>query len=296
MKKTYSSDVNIENFFHNGKVENPLFLKKHLITYIGNKRKLLNLIEKSIKIIKSDTGKEKFSFFDGFSGSGVVSRALKQHANLIISNDLEPFTVPISKCFLSNTTDIDSAILNKEFNYLNTELEDHKLKEGFITELYSPKDENNINYDDRVFYTRRNAMYLDTARQLMEELEYKNLFLAPLLSKASIHVNTSGVFKGFYKDKNTKKGKFGGTNSNALTRIKSNIYVEKPVLSNFNVDYRVYNDDVNEVVDNIPNVDIAYYDPPYNQHPYGSNYFMLNLITENKRPSNISKVSGIPKK
>ena len=24
--------------------------------------------------------------------------------------------------------------------------------------------------------------------------------------------------------------------------------------------------------------------PPYNQHPYGSNYFMLNVIAENKEP------------
>jgi adenine-specific DNA-methyltransferase len=41
-------------------------------------------------------------------------------------------------------------------------------------------------------------------------------------------------------------------------------------------------------------VDLAYLDPPYNQHPYGSNYFMLNLILENKYPENISNVSGIP--
>ena len=37
-----------------------------------------------------------------------------------------------------------------------------------------------------------------------------------------------------------------------------------------------------------------YIDPPYNQHPYGSNYFMLNLINNYVRPREISKVSGIP--
>ena len=42
---------------------------------------------------------------------------------------------------------------------------------------------------------------------------------------------------------------------------------------------------------------MAYFDPPYNQHPYGSNYFMLNLLAEYKRPDleKISRVSGIPK-
>jgi adenine-specific DNA-methyltransferase len=41
-------------------------------------------------------------------------------------------------------------------------------------------------------------------------------------------------------------------------------------------------------------LDVLYLDPPYNQHPYGSNYFMLNVIAENKEPERLSKVSGIP--
>lgn len=41
-------------------------------------------------------------------------------------------------------------------------------------------------------------------------------------------------------------------------------------------------------------IDITYIDPPYNQHPYGSNYFMLNTILNNKLGENISKVAGIP--
>jgi hypothetical protein len=44
----------------------------------------------------------------------------------------------------------------------------------------------------------------------------------------------------------------------------------------------------------LPQVDLIYLDPPYNQHPYGSNYFMLNLICTNERPHTLSKVSGIP--
>ncbi len=40
-------------------------------------------------------------------------------------------------------------------------------------------------------------------------------------------------------------------------------------------------------------VQLAYLDPPYNQHPYGSNYFMLNLILKNKLDVAISDVSGI---
>jgi adenine-specific DNA-methyltransferase len=43
-------------------------------------------------------------------------------------------------------------------------------------------------------------------------------------------------------------------------------------------------------------LDLVYLDPPYNQHPYGSNYFMLNLIASNVAPApeTLSRVSGIP--
>jgi len=52
--------------------------------------------------------------------------------------------------------------------------------------------------------------------------------------------------------------------------------------------------DANVIADCVEAVDVAYIDPPYNQHPYGSNYFMLNLIADYIEPTSISEVSGIP--
>ena len=48
------------------------------------------------------------------------------------------------------------------------------------------------------------------------------------------------------------------------------------------------------MIDELPLVDITYLDPPYNKHPYGSNYFMLNTILNNQITGNLSQVSGIP--
>jgi adenine-specific DNA-methyltransferase len=118
--------------------------------------------------------------------------------------------------------------------------------------------------------------------------------LAPLLSEASIHANTSGVYKGFYKNKETGIGQFGGSNQDALYRITGNIQLPFPIFSNFEADVIVCNGDSNEIIETLPEVDIAYLDPPYNQHPYGSNYFMLNLIVDYQYPQNMSKISGIP--
>jgi adenine-specific DNA-methyltransferase len=117
-----------------------------------------------------------------------------------------------------------------------------------------------------------------------------------LLIKASINNNTSGVFKGFHK--NGKKGCFGGKAKNALSRILKNIRLDLPVWSDDNFRVKCYNKDINAMIlEDLPeDIDIIYLDPPYNQHPYGSNYFMLNIIALNEEPDEISKVSGIPKK
>ena len=272
------------------------YLTEQIITYIGNKRSLLDFIAKGINIVQKRLGKEKLDIFDVFTGSGILARHCKQFSNTLIVNDLEKYATVTGECYLSNKNEIDMPVLKEIYDELLKNIENSPLEEGIITKLYSPKDDNEIKKDERVFYTRRNAMYIDTMRKLIQSIpsQYQKYFLAPLIAKASIHANTSGVFKGFHKNKETGLGQFGGTNSDALSRIKNNIALPFPIFSNFNCNYTVYNGNSNEVVKEVPEMDLAYLDPPYNQHPYGSNYFMLNLILENKYPENISNVSGIP--
>jgi len=275
--------------------ENESYLNKQIITYIGNKRSLLPFIEIGIKKAINKLNKNKIKTFDVFSGSGIVARYLKQFSELLITNDLEKYSKVINECYLSNENEINIVILRDYYNKIISET-DKELKSGIISELYAPKDDGNIKKGERAFYTKKNAIYIDTVRQLIENIpeNYQKYFLAPLLSEASIHANTSGVFKGFYKNKETGIGQFGGENSDALPRITGDIILPFPVFSNFNCDVQVYNDDSNEIIKTLPEVDLAYIDPPYNQHPYGSNYFMLNLILDYKYPEKTSKISGIP--
>ena len=115
-----------------------------------------------------------------------------------------------------------------------------------------------------------------------------------MLYEASVHANTSGVFKGFYKSKTKNVGKFGGEGENALERIKGKIELKKPVFSDNDAQITLFKEDANVLVKHLQNIDITYIDTPYNQHPYGSNYFMLNTIIDNKLGNNISTVAGIP--
>lgn len=277
-------------------IEDINYLSNQLITYIGNKRSLLNHINNAIIEVKKRTGKSHIRVFDAFSGSGVVSRFMKAHASYIASNDFEDYAATIARCYLQNRSSVDTFAIFKIVKEINNRVNE-KFPKGFIEKLYAPKDELNIKLNDRVFYTRENARRLDNYRRLIEEYpsNFHDSLLAPLLSKASIHSNTSGVFKGFYKNRYTGIGQYGGTKSNALTRIKGQITLEPPILSQFECDYEVFHDDTNKVANQVKNLDLTYIDPPYNQHPYGSNYFMLNLLVHYKEPENISRVSGIPK-
>ena len=83
-----------------------------------------------------------------------------------------------------------------------------------------------------------------------------------------------------------------------MQRIKKEITLDYPVFSNENnCEIIIKQDNTNLLIKDLnkENLDITYFDPPYNEHPYGSNYFMLNCIAKNESPKNISKVSGIPK-
>lgn len=290
--------------------ENPSFLTEQLITYIGNKRLLLDFIGKAVTLVQDDLKKEKLTCLDIFSGSGIVSRYLKRFSSYLVANDLENYAKIINSCYLSNKSEINIEEL-KELHkkiILQTKNDiENPQKSGFISELYAPKNENEIILGERCFYTPYNAKFIDCARQNIEKLlpeEYKKFFIAPLLSQASVHANTAGIFKGFYKNSKTGLGQFGGNGKDSLPRICSKIELPFPVFSENECKTRIFQSDANslsqnpELYNNLEDgkFDLVYMDPPYNQHPYGSNYFMLNLIADYKRPDseNISRVSGIP--
>ena len=276
--------------------EDPDYLSRQIVTYIGNKRALLGHIGQVVERVKRRLGKDSLRVFDLFSGSGIVSRYMKAHASTLISNDVEDYAAVIGRCYLRNRSTVDLPVLTDVVNELNRRVEAERLPPGFIEELYAPRDEDRITREDRVFYTRDNARRLDGYRRLIDTApeDMRELLLGPLLSGASIHSNTAGVFKGFYKNRETKIGQFGGTGSDALVRIKGKIVLEPPVLSRYECDCEVLQEDANGAARRVSDLDLAYIDPPYNQHPYGSNYFMLNLLVRYERPERISRVSGIP--
>ncbi|GEO81268.1 DNA adenine methylase [Pararhodospirillum oryzae] len=277
------------------RAEDPAFLSEQLITYIGNKRRLLPMIEAALLSCVPALGGRLVSFADVFAGTGIVSRMARRHARRLYINDAEAYSALSNRAYHANRADVPMAEVEAWRQAINRRAAANQTP-GVITSLYAPAREDRITPQDRVFYTRRNALFIDAARQGIDQAPapVRPFLLAPLIQRASVHVNTPGVFKGFYKNAQGV-GQFGGTQGHALGRIQAPIDIPFPVLSRFSREVVVSQLDAEAFVAALPPVDVAYLDPPYNQHPYGSNYFMLNLIVEYQQPGAISQVSGIPR-
>jgi adenine-specific DNA-methyltransferase len=75
----------------------------------------------------------------------------------------------------------------------------------------------------------------------------------------------------------------GGKTGTALYRIRGTLSLQQPILHDNGKANLALRRDAQTLAGELPEVcggipDIVYIDPPYNQHPYGSNYHVLNTI------------------
>lgn len=264
------------------------YLTDQLIPYIGNKRKLLPLIRQAIRL----TGLESGTLFDAFAGSGVVSRLAKTMGFRVIANDWEPYAEVINNTYITANTPPPFTKLGGLENAIST-LNALPGEQGYIASHYCPADDEH--YDiitERMFYTQINGRRIDAIREQIlswrsEELidsEEESVLLAPLIYQASYCSNTSGVFKGFHNG-------WGGATKTAWYRIRSYLTLQPPLFFDNGAENLVYREDASLLADQIE-CDIAYLDPPYNQHQYGSNYHLLNTVALWDKPVVNPRISG----
>lgn len=245
-----------------------------LIPYLGSKRKLLGLIGESL----AATAVAQGTFADLFAGSGVVSRFARTLGLATIANDWEPYALAINRCWIECDAPPPFAALGGYPAAIDA-LNDLPPIEGWVARHLCPADDDHLDpARDRLFFTRANGTRIDAIRERIDawqrdgtiDAREASCLIAPLLYSACYVANTSGVFKGFHAG-------WGGKTATALHRIKSRLRL-RPAIFQTGAAGRATNLDATACARAIGPVDVAYLDPPYNQHPYATNYHVLNSI------------------
>jgi adenine-specific DNA-methyltransferase len=279
---------------------NEKFLRKQIITYMGNKRKFVTIIGKIVDNVKEELNGKDLVLADGFSGSGIIARLFKIKGVSLHVNDIAGYSETLNKCYLSTPTPKQqkriAKLLEKANKFAHSEgSEPNKEIRKWIQLHWAPS--GNITKDQRVYYTEKNGQLIDKYRSFINSLSEndKPFVLAPLLVEASIHNNTNGQFSAFYKDAQGI-GKFGGKKEIDIKRITTPITLPLPIFSPSPCEVNVSRMDTNQWIKDIPEVDLVYYDPPYNKHPYSIYFFMLDIINDWNLDLDIPKTNrGQPK-
>ncbi|MCA8974286.1 MAG: DNA adenine methylase [Planctomycetes bacterium] len=258
------------------------FVFHQLVPYLGSKRHLLEVI--AAAIAATGIAPQRATFFDAFAGSGVVARFAKRLGFGVIANDWEPYARVLNTAAIACDAPPACARLDgyeSAIAGLNA-LCGH---DGWISEHLCPADDATADPTrERMFYRRATGRRIDAIRDRIAEWHDAGLIddaescclLAPLLYQACWLSNTSGVFKGFHHG-------WGGRNGTALHRILADLHLTPACFLDNGRRHRVTAADVLE--SGCPPSDIAYLDPPYNQHPYASNYHVLNSIVLWDKPA-----------
>ncbi len=249
-----------------------------LLPYLGNKRHLLDVIGEALDA----TGlcPAESTFVDAFAGSGVVSRLAKQRGFRVVSNDWEPYAEVLNTAAIACEAPPACEALGgyeaalEQLNHLPG-------VDGWVTHNLCPADDAAPDPShERLFYRRATGRRLDAIRARIADWQQAGLvdaagaacLLAPLLYQACWLANTSGVFKGFHAG-------WGGSNGTALHRILADLWLQPQRFLATDRGHRVLCTDAMHLQEQLPGTpDVVYVDPPYNQHPYASNYHVLNSL------------------
>lgn len=255
-----------------------------LVPYLGGKRGLLDLIGEALAA--TGVAPARATFLDAFAGSGAVARFAKRLGFAVVANDWEPYAQVLNTAAIACDAPPPCAPLRGHAAAIAA-LDALPGEDGWVTRHLCPADDDHPDPTrERLFYRRATGRRIDAIRARIADWQARGLIdaaataclLAPLLYQASWLSNTSGVFKGFHAG-------WGGRNGTALHRILADLRLAPARFLDNGRAHRVLAVDALELPGQLDGpVDVAYLDPPYNQHPYASNYHVLNSLVLWDRP------------
>jgi len=217
---------------------------------------------------------------------------LTSHCSELWCNDVEAYAANAATCFIKPLSVEAQKEVKRHIEAINSS---DAQTEGVVCQLYSPRVTDSIQPNERAFFTRENALRIDSARAYIEAhvaRELQPYCLTPLMVKMTTHSNTFGHFKGFLR----KNGVGMWSKATEKPLLMKPVLLETPVFNPHDVLVHVTNMDALLCVAQLPDdLDVIYLDPPYDSCSYSTMYHLLNTVTNNLVPREVSDIGGVPK-
>ena len=225
-----------------------------MIKYLGSKRTLIPVLSQLAQASGAQTA------LDLFTGTTRVAQAFKKLGMTVTASDVASY----AECFGKTWIELDSDTANlTELAEAIGELESLPGEAGYFTQKFCV---------EARYFQPKNGERVDAIRERIEA-DYRDSWLYyPLLTSLILGADrvdsTTGIQMAFLK----------GWASRSGNRLELR---DPDLLPGAGQSIR---GDALEIVKDLPPVDLAYLDPPYNQHRYFSNYHVWESLVRWDKP------------
>jgi adenine-specific DNA-methyltransferase len=219
-----------------------------LIKYLGSKRRLVGELGRLFAAAGAHTG------LDLFTGTTRVAQEFNRQGGFTTCVDTAAYSEVLAQCYVvTDAADVDAAELDDALSRLES-LPDRR---GYVTEVFCEQ--------SRYFHPD-NGLRIDAIRDGIDE-HYSDHRLRPVLLTALIEAadrvdSTVGLQMAYLKQ--------------WAPRALQPLRLRAPTLTPGTG--RALRGDAAGLVSTLEGVDVAYLDPPYNQHRYFTNYHVWETL------------------
>ena len=219
-----------------------------MIKYLGSKRVLVPVLGEIASAVQAQTA------LDLFTGTTRVAQELKRRGLCVTAADIASYSEILAQCYIATDADVaDHVALSSALD----ELSALPGRPGYFTETFCEKSR---------FFQPKNGERVDAIRDHLEE-HYRGSVLFPILLTALMLAadrvdSTTGVHMAYLKQ--------------WAPRAHRELQLRAPEL--IPGIGQALRGDALDVAASLPRADLAYLDPPYNQHRYFTNYHVWETL------------------
>ena len=250
-------------------------VKTESIKYIGSKLKIIPyILEMAVRIGAR-------SVFDGFTGSTRVAQAFAQTGCDVIAADIAKWSEVLATCYLRRERGEPIKEILKELN--NAEPFD-----GWFTEKYGGEAQSPVANGYKKPWQKHNTRKLDAIRERISQMKLPPAEEATALTSLMLALDrvdsTLGHFASYLKTWSP--------------RSFNPLILKEPLFIPTAGRHRVERGDIFKVIENMPEVDLAYLDPPYGSNNekmppsrvrYAAYYHIWTTVCLNDKPEVFGK-------